>query len=374
MQSGKSIALAISLGCKFQNPPYFFHRQKTIFPYMKGQPIATQKMHAYLTACRNPENIHRPVLIHGPSGVGKSHLSNEMEKELSNLGYEISRFDDSGIIRTVKDFNSQIKPLLEYATSRKVVIFLDECQNLIGNNAGGISKIVHAQMRGLIFPHGDIAQPKHWVQISVQAEEIISVNFQNVLLVFMTNEPDKLESVASVKLGEHPFRRRMFSIELEKYPEEMIPEIIGEMVEAMGLRINDCCRKTIGRYHRGTMEALSVVLSMYKTMFRGERLITKDRLLQAARLTNFLPRGLIKREGRLLHLLSQNSGKFAYSYIATQLNCDAKAVQSAISYLSSQRTNGEHTPFVYASGPNIHLTENGRIYLAAIQKEGFSVI
>jgi len=75
-----------------------------------------------------------------------------------------------------------------------------------------------------------------------------------------------------------------------------------------------------------------------------------------------------------LHLLSQNSGKFAYSYIATQLNCDAEAVQSAISYLSSQRTNGEHTPFVYASGPNIHLTENGRIYLAAIQKEGFSVI
>lgn len=339
---------------------------------MKGQPIASQKMQAYLESCDRGNAAHRPVLISGPSGVGKSHISKEFENQLELIGYEVHRFDDSGVIRTVADFYSQVKPLLE--CGRKIAILFDECQNLIGRRPDGISGIVSQQMRGLVYPHGDLSEVKQWVSISLKQDEIISVNFKNVLLIFMTNEPDKLETTQSLKNGDYPFRRRMYSIELEKYPEDLIPEIIRDMTDAMGLKINDCCRKIIGRYHRGTMEALSVVLSMHKMKFPDERLITKARLLEAAKMTNFLPRGLIKQEARLLHLLSQNGGSFAYNLIGSRLNCDNKAVQSAVSYLSDQRTDGSHTPFVRPVGQKIAITENGKAYLKTVQAEGFSII
>lgn len=338
---------------------------------MKGQTIASAKMEAYISGCERGE-LHRPVLISGPSGVGKSRLSNEFEKKLENLDYEIFRLDDSSTVRTVSDFKKSLKPVLE--NGHRTAIFLDECQNLIGRKPEGISPIVTAQLRALIYPHGEIAQVKHWVPISVKQDEIINVNFRNILLIFMTNEPDKLETTTSLKKNEYPFRRRFFHIELTKYPDEIIPEIIEDMCDDMGLKINDCSKKIIARFHRGTLEALSVVLAMYRSIFPGQKLITKDKLLEAAKMTQFFPRGLIKTEVRLLELLNSNGGQFQYSIAGTQLNSDQKAIAACVGFLSNQKTDGIHTPFLTQHGPKICLTANGQKYLEVIKKEGFSVL
>lgn len=349
---------------------------------LDGQEMAMEQAAALVAFCERNEGPMRPVLIHGPSGTGKTRLSSALAQALEEIGFAVYRFDDSGEIRLANDFLGTIAPILE-SPGRKV-IFLDECQKVMGSGfrENGVSPIVHNAFRSIVYPNGDTMKNSVIVPLGAgkgKGEGSLSTvaDFTETLFVFMTNETDKLENPASLRKGEFPFRRRLYQIELLPYKREKMAEIIPTALAEAGLRAADCSQRLILDFHRCTMEPIQSLINAFRFKFPETNVLSKEKVLAAARLTPFFPRGLIRREVQLLRELRDNSGKLKTSLVAARLGCEPRNVRSAIAHLIGQqsdtKTGGRvHTPFVVTNGSETGLTEVGAKYLAQIEKDEFN--
>ena len=336
---------------------------------MKGQERAMMQMQSYINGVVRQNRLLQPILIHGPSGVGKSFLGDELERELIAEGFETHKIlDPMASFRLVDECKDNFVPLLN--SFHKTAIFIDECQNAIpGSVVNGLSNPVRLALRSLIFSNGQAVQ--RFLTFSLGPDCTTVVDFSKILFVFMTNEPTKLETSGSNRQGEFPFRRRMYNITLEKYKQEVIYEVIEAMVEKRGLRINDCCKGIISRFHRGTLEALSTVLNQYENLYPGVKNITKDNLLAAAKLTDFYPRGLMRKEVEMLSRLQSLGGTSLIRNMESSLGINSSGMKTILSYLAEQMTNGKSTPFLIERYGKITITSAGSQYLETLRREKF---
>lgn len=331
---------------------------------ISGQSKAVEKATDYLNGIVDRNKLLKPILIYGPSGVGKSHFADAFAKELAKRKFAIHIIPEPSCIRLVDKAKETLYPMLE--SGGKKAIFIDEAHLAIAaTNQQGFSSVVRNALRGLIYPHGQSVQ--QLVKFAVDSEEIL-VDFSETLIVLMTNEPRKLDNCGPNNLGEYPIERRVFTIKLEKYTEDEIEDVILAMVTARELTISDCALGPIKRFHRGTLQALSEVLDAFVMKFPDSKNITLAKLTAAARTTNFYYRGLNIQEVQLLNRLDESADGAIYR---NHLNMDAKTLNSAISYLNGQRKDGKPFPFLIMAGTKIKITKAGRTYLSKLKEDGF---
>lgn len=334
---------------------------------IKGQPRAVEQARSTLDLIfREPDSPKRPILISGASACGKTLFSQAMEAEFVANGWNVKRLADASEARCLTNVSDLID---EISTGEKFVVFIDECQALLnGKGSEGVKRA----FRAMVLPHG--GEPVDTARIPLAAGEVKEIDFRNVLLVFMTNESDSIESNESRAKGDRPMHRRFNHIELSLYSHADMQEIIPLVLKRHGLQSTECSRGMIGRLHRGNMTALNDMIREYLKLFPGETRMSKEKVMRATALTSFWPRGVKRKtEGRMLKKLRESGGKIRKSLLAHNLGVDSRAVMSAVSYLEDQYSDSKHTPLVKYDGVYVELTENGRVYLDAVEKEGFTV-
>lgn len=334
---------------------------------MKGQEKAASqaRLWAETALARIGKQPIRPALIHGPAGCGKSHLISLLCREMTQEGIEIVRLPSATeCFRTIADFEGNFKVVLE--RQKPVVIVLDEAQAMSGG--AGLSAPVCRGFRSALYAWGE-REPEH--SVLPFGKEPMTVDWRNIALVLATNQPGQLEDRASIRLGEFPFRRRLFGISLEEYSSDVIGEVISDFLAARGLRAAPCSAGLIARCHRGTLEAIGDVVERYRGMFPDHPVMSKERVLEAIKLTDWFPRGISRTEIRCL--VSLEGSPVSKVSLPSRVSADSAALKVAVSYLEGQATNGVSTPFVMCSGTTVRVTDNGRKYLAALRREGFTV-
>lgn len=335
---------------------------------MKGQPRAVDQARAFIASIERGGPI-RPVLLHGPAGVGKTHLTREIVGALEPMGFEPLIIDSAAdICRTVADCAKNLLEPLTDGARRAIVI--DEAHLLRGGN--GTSAAVAAAFKAALLPLGG-AMPTT-TPFPLYAGEAKYVHWTDVALILATNVPDRLEEPASLRNGERPFRRRLRSIELSPYGDDVIGEVISDYLTSKNLRAADCSRGIIARFHRGTLAAISEVVGQYQDLYPDQPVMSKERVLAAAKLTQFFPRGLNRAEVRLLAALVRAGGCVKRTLAAATIGCSPAELIGALAHLSAQiNAKGEPTPFIQLTGTVVGITESGSKYLAAVQKEGFTI-
>src|SRR5574343_563340 len=346
---------------------------------LKCQPLAVEQVAGLFShkACGGPlEGGIRPRLIHGPSGCGKTHLINLLVADLESAKVWIPR-DENGNVG-VKDCDSialqsgantqLVIDAINASQNGPVCLVLDECQKIFKG-----SKQKAAMERDLcqfVFPHGEEVQ----VVVSGKiAGEECTADFRNLILILATNEKERLETAQSTKRGEFPFARRFSEVEVQLYTQETMERIIPQFMARNGFKISDCAAGLINRLHRGNMAALVAVCERLKErVFKS--VVSKEDVIAACKLTEYLPRGLKKGEARMLDALTRHDlGKTLCQTIS---GFHGKLIDASITHLLNQwavSKKGTKTPFpliALRGQSTLCITDNGRKYLEAIQKDG----
>jgi hypothetical protein len=335
---------------------------------MKGQCKAVSQAIAWTGMILRGMPI-RPALISGPAGVGKSHLVSQIVSPLEDSGWNIVKIDSAfEAFRTLAAFEEMIIKPLSYDIP--TVLVLDEAHALKG--ASGVSKAATIAFQSALFPWG-CGTPETGT-LAMGRENNPEFSWRRTALILATNNAEELEQSASRKKGETPFKRRMTSIDLSPYGEDAIGEVIGDYLTSQGLRASDCSKGIIARFHRKTLGAISAVVGAYKALYPDSPVLSKDRLLEAAKLTDYLPRGLTKFEGRLLRELASANGAIRKDGAAIKVGVESAMMPGIIAQLDSQKdAAGNHCPFVVVSGNAIGITPAGEKYLSAILRDGFTL-
>jgi hypothetical protein len=296
-------------------------------------------------------------------------LVSQVIAPLEDAGWNIVKIDSAfEAFRTLEAFHTAIVTPLSYDIPTAII--LDEAHALKG--ASGMSKAAITAFTSCLFPWG-FSEPETG-KIALGKENDPTFSWRRTALIFATNNPEELEQSASRKKGETPFKRRCQSVDLSPYGEDVIGEVIGDYLTSQGLRASDCSKGIIARFHRKTLGAISAVVGAYKALYPDSPVLSKDRLLEAAKLTDYLPRGLTKFEGRLLRELASANGAIRKDGAAIKVGVESAMMPGIIAQLDSQKdTSGNHCPFVVVSGNAIGITPAGEKYLAAILRDGFTL-
>lgn len=333
-----------------------------------GQERAIAQLKAIVTSIIRGDRPNRPALLHGPSGVGKSLLAKAAAAELRAAGWTVHEIESGGTITTADQFNRDLIPLL---TGEKVAVFIDECQALF-NGQQGISPIVNNAMRNLVLAHGDEVQEN--VSITVLGENHI-INFRNVAIFLLTNEPSSLESRASRAQGENPIFRRCDKVELEYYTSEAMAKIIPSFLARKGLRAHESSQTLVLNMHRGSMDPIKEFVDKYLAIYPDKPVLERERVLTVLRLTSYLPRGLKRPEGEMLRLLNDSDkGAVRATLLSSMAGVKSSEAKFSLAYLSKQRhPSGKPCPFITYKGSDIVITEDGRKYIQLLKQEKFSL-
>jgi hypothetical protein len=353
------------------------HHKKTINKNMKsiemkGQSRATECANDWLASVERGLEIGaqiRPAMVYGPSGTGKSFLTGQIMDSLEDAGWETIRVKAFGEIgRGMED----CLPIHSAMTSgdERLAILVDEFQGIKGD---GISKAVKTAWLSLLLSLGEKMPIRSRFPLFIGKDHFVDWN--RVALVIATNTPDRLEDSASIRNGERPFRRRFTKVELSNYDDSVIGEVIGDFLASRGLRAAECSRGTIARFHRGNLEALDDIVKQYLSKYPDQPTVSQDRLLACAKLTEWLPRGINRKEGRLLlALLTAQGQKIRRSFAAATIGCSTGEVTGALAHLMRQKkSDGSPAPFVDVSGSCVVLTKAGAQYIETVIKAGFTL-
>ena len=337
---------------------------------MKGQDRAASQAQVWLNGITEGKPV-KPCLISAPSGTGKSHLLELMAPQLEEKGFQVVRFPTfSETMRGQAECKKKILPYL--CEGGKYAIFADEFHRVKGG--GGLSSACAMAWETALLPMGGATLP-NYTHFPLYIGEETLVDWRNVALIGATNLPGELETLANRRVKETPYRRRFYNVELSKYSRDVIGDVIGDFLFNKGLKASECATGTIGRFHRGTMEAIDQVITQFTLVFPGAKTVTREKLLEAAKMTTWFPRGITRQEARLMAKLVDSGGRLNAKVAAPILDVTASEVTSAGAHLYDQYTEaGEHVPFIdFVGSSSLIITEAGRKYVAAVVKEGFTL-
>lgn len=314
----------------------------------------------------------RPRLIYGPSGTGKSRFIRALLADCAERGVPSVVVDDcDSIVLQSGSKTEDVIGALNASQSGPMVLVLDEAQKVF---KGSKSKsAMERDLSQFIFCHGDQVQGR--VTGNVIGQEV-TADFRNLILVLATNEKNSLETSESRKLGEFPFARRFSLVELTNYSQAEMEEIIPPYFNALGYRIGECAAGMIRRLHRGNMAALVAVANRISERVTDKSTLNQEDVLSACRLTDYLPRGLVRAEGKLLDTLSH--GPLSKSLACSVSGLHGKLMDASINHLAKQfRTDKEgnqvYSPLATYSAGRLSLSKFGEKYLAEVKKSGFSL-
>lgn len=334
---------------------------------MKGQEKAARQASLWIESflCKAGRSPVRPALLHGPAGCGKSHLVTLMGAIVERAGIDVIALPSATeIFRTISSAEEVLLPILE--RDKPALIVLDEAQAMAGGS--GLSGAVCKGFRSALYPWGD--REPQFGNLPFGRLTEININWSNLGLLLATNQPDRLEDSASLKQGQFPFRRRLSGIQLSEYGPAIIGEVIGDFLGARGLRAADCSRAMLARFHRGTLEAVDAVTRSFVSLFPGTSTLSKDKVIAAAKLTDWFPRGINRNEAKLLNLLSV--GQARKETIPGRMGIEPGSLKIALGYLEGQSLDGKPAPFVRVTGTMVSITTDGHKYLDAVKRDGFT--
>jgi hypothetical protein len=184
-----------------------------------------------------------------------------------------------------------------------------------------------------------------------------------------------METASSNRKGETPFARRFRLTEICPYTQKDMEKIIPSYFASNGYKIGECASGMVGRLHRGTMSALCDVMKHIREGVIGKTTVSKDDVIKACRLTDYLPRGLKKGEARLLDAATRNAIPSSRGQVIS--GHFGKLYQASINHLLEQWTEkkgGERisSPLISLVGSKIVTTPFGEKFLASIAKDGFT--
>lgn len=341
---------------------------------MIGQPLAVSQIAGLFNYSILGGPITAPIqprLVFGPSGAGKSKLLSLLKKDCEEKKIHCFQVDDCDTIALQSGANSA--DLIEALNASQIaptLVVLDEAQKIFKG-----SKTKSAMERDLctiIFPHGEHVQDR--ITTKINGEEV-TCNFHNLILVLATNEKESMETTQSKQKGEFPFARRFSTVEVRPYTQKDMETIIPDYFASNGFKIGDCAAGMVLRLHRGTMAALCDVMARVRENVIGKTTVSKEDIVKACRLTDYLPRGLKKGEARLLDAATRNAIPSSRGQVIS--GHFGKLYQASLNHLLEQWTEkkgGERvsSPLISLVGSKIVTTPFGEKFLASIAKDGFT--
>jgi len=338
-----------------------------------GQPLAIEQakgLFNYSILGGSIADAIQPRLVFGPSGAGKSKLLSLLKKDCEEKGLHTFQVDDCDTIALQSGANSgELIEALNASQIAPTLVILDEAQKIFKG-----SKTKNAMERDLctlIFPHGERVQDR--ITTRINGEEV-TADFRNLILILATNEKESMETTQSKQKGEFPFARRFSTIELTTYSQKDMEKIIPAYFAQNGYKIGECASGIVSRLHRGTMAALCDVMKRVRESVVNKNTVSKDDVISACRLTDYLPRGLKKGEARLLDAASRNAIPSSRGQVIS--GHFGKLYQASINHLLEQWTEkkGEKIAFPLISmvGSKVVTTPNGIKFLQSIAKDGFT--
>lgn len=340
---------------------------------MIGQPLALQQIAGLFNYSILGGSIADPIqprLVFGPSGAGKSKLLSLLKKECEERKIHTFQVDDCDTIALQSGANSgELIEALNASQIAPTLVILDEAQKIFKGSK--TKSAMERDLCTLIFPHGERVQER--ITTRINGEEV-TADFRNLILVLATNEKESMETAQSKQKGEFPFARRFSTVELGVYSQKDMEKIIPSYFAANGYKIGDCAAGMVSRLHRGTMAALCDVMKRVRETVIGKNTVSKEDVIRACRLTDYLPRGLKKGEARLLDAATRNAIPASRGQVIS--GHFGKLYQASINHLLEQwiEKKGEviSSPLVAHVGSKIVTTEFGKKFLSSIQKDGFT--
>lgn len=197
-------------------------------------------------------------------------------------------------------------------------------------------------------------------------EERVHVSRKTFGVSVATNYPE------TVKDGPAIFRRFDSRLELDLLSSENVGLITSAMLSAKGIRADERTVKLIADCGRGTCELPSKISDELEKVkiISGKHTVNRDEVLQALRDLQRYPRGMHKLEMQILTFCASNAYKI--DQLALMTGKEVKAVRLAVSYLTTQRTEGKATPFLEAPrGTYYRTTANGAQFAENCKKAQF---
>jgi hypothetical protein len=340
---------------------------------MIGQPLAVSQIAGlfnYSILGGGITDAIQPRLVFGPSGAGKSKLLSLLKKDCEEKGLHTFQVDDCDTIALQSGANSgELIEALNASQIAPTLVILDEAQKIFKGSK--TKSAMERDLCTLIFPHGERVQDR--ITTRINSEEV-TADFRNLILVLATNEKESMETAQSKQKGEFPFARRFSTVEICTYSQKSMESLIPLYFAQNGYKIGECASGIVSRLHRGTMAALCDVMKRVKESVIGKSTVSKEDVIQACRLTDYLPRGLKKGEARLLDAASRNAIPSSRGQVIS--GHFGKLYQASINHLLEQWTEkkGEKIAFPLISmvGSKVVTTPNGEKFLASIAKDGFT--
>ncbi|KKQ32857.1 MAG: hypothetical protein US49_C0005G0076 [candidate division TM6 bacterium GW2011_GWF2_37_49] len=166
------------------------------------------------------------VLVYGASGTGKTAFSKALAYA-SGLDYALTSGSEFAKIENLNDANNELRRLLNWAKkSNGLIVFIDEAESLFANRKLSTTK--------------KLAQDFINTFLSLISDQ----SQKNVMFIFATNHPFKLDDAITDRVGikveftlpEAPERQQILAMYLQKFAqenEEMVVDLSYEVMQTL---------------------------------------------------------------------------------------------------------------------------------------------
>lgn len=307
--------------------------------------------------------------ITGPAGVGKSHLTREIEKKMRAAGWNVLTIADGGQVQRADSVKSEafVQALEDSANGVQTVILGDEFHNFPVNPFNAKSPMERL-FTSLIYGSGE--GWKRFAEVEFQGKSV-PYNTANILLFGITNKPEKIGKGKN----QDAIDRRFTPIVLKPYSVQDMRRLVPVFFKEKGVKITPSAINVMLNLHRYTFEAAGNVLDVCLAANHGDRSveITREQIIANLPAFRFTLGGFTWDEIACLQWLANTHGstkRGTLEQMHPKISGDALGafLRHADRQYRTDKTSGEliHVPFVQvAANGSYFVTDIGKKWLAA---------
>lgn len=306
--------------------------------------------------------------ISGPAGVGKSHLTREIEKKMKAAGWNVLTIADGGQVQRADSVKSEalVQALEDSANGGQTVILADEFHNFPINPFNAKSPMERL-CTSLIYGSGE--GWKRFAEVEFQGKGV-TYNTANILFFGITNKPEKIGKGKN----QDAIDRRFTPIVLKPYSVEDMRRLVPVFFREKGVKITPEAVRLMLNLHRYTFEAAGNVLDVCLAANHGDKTkeITRNDIIGNLSAFRFTLGGFTWDEIACLQWLANTHGSTKRGTIEQMHpKVAGDALGALMRHASNQyredKKNGEliHVPFMQvAANGSYFVTDIGKAWLA----------